>query len=82
MDNLTPLNKPGPQEKGTVRKVKGKCEVHQRLLDMGIVAIIKRETNSWKWAGFSVAYHTVLAWGFCFIVWRAGKAAGIGLGWN
>ena len=47
---------------------------------MATVAVIKRETNSWKWAGFSVAYHTALAWGVCFLVYQAGKAAGIGLG--
>ncbi len=47
---------------------------------MATVAIIKRETNSWKWAGFSVAYHTALAWVVCFIVYQVGKAAGIGLG--
>jgi Fe2+ transport system protein FeoA len=37
MDELTPLNRLAPRQKGTVRKIQGKGEVHQRLLDMGVV---------------------------------------------
>jgi len=36
MENLISLNRLNPQQKGTVRKIRGEGEVHQRLLDMGI----------------------------------------------
>ena len=47
---------------------------------MATVAVIKRETNSWKWPLFSIAYQSALAWVVCFVVYQAGRAAGIGLG--
>jgi ferrous iron transport protein B len=37
------------------------------------VAVIRRETNSWKWAGFSVVYPTILAWIMAFIVVKFGN---------
>ena len=36
-DKLIPLDRLGLKRRGTVRKVQGKGEVHQRLLDMGLV---------------------------------------------
>jgi ferrous iron transport protein B len=36
------------------------------------VAIVRRETNSWKWPIFQWVYMGALAWGLAFIVYRAG----------
>lgn len=36
------------------------------------LAVIKNETNSWKWALFSIGYTTVLAWLVAFGVYRIG----------
>jgi len=44
------------------------------------LAIIKKETNSWRWPIFSVAYHMALAWGICFLVYRIGMTFGVGVG--
>ncbi len=40
------------------------------------VAIIYKETNSWGWAGFSIAYTTLLAWIVSFIAYRVGLLLG------
>lgn len=40
------------------------------------VAVIKRETNSWKWALFSPIYSTILAWVVAFIVYQVGSLLG------
>jgi len=40
------------------------------------VAIVRRETNSWKWPLFQWAYMGVLAWGFAFLVWHGGHWLG------
>ena len=45
---------------------------------LGTLAAIKRETNSWKWTLFSVAYSLVLAWITAFIVVHGGRALGLG----
>ena len=37
------------------------------------VAAIKKESNSWKWAAFSVIYTTVLAWLVSFLVYQTGS---------
>lgn len=37
---------------------------------LATVAVIKRESNSWKWAAFSIAYSVVLAWMAAFITYR------------
>ena len=50
------------------------------LLYMPCVAalgVIRKETGSWKWAGFSVAYGLVVAWLLAFVV---GRVAGLFLG--
>jgi len=44
------------------------------------VAVMRRETNGWKWPLFQVAYMTALAYGVTFIVFRAGTAIGMGGG--
>jgi ferrous iron transport protein B len=45
---------------------------------MSTVAIVKRETNGWKWPLFQLFYMSALAWGASFIVWQGGKF----FGWN
>ncbi|MBD3397750.1 ferrous iron transport protein B [Candidatus Micrarchaeota archaeon] len=42
------------------------------------IAVIKQETNSWKWAGFAILYSTVLAWIAAFLVLHVGTALGYG----
>jgi len=43
---------------------------------MSTIAVVKRETNSWRWPLFQVAYMTGTAWVVCFIVYHAGRALG------
>lgn len=43
---------------------------------MSTVAIVRRETMSWKWPAFMVAYMTVLAWLGAFAVFQGGKLLG------
>jgi ferrous iron transport protein B len=42
------------------------------------VAIVRRETNSWSWPLFQVAYMTALAWFGAFVVYQGGRM----LGWQ
>jgi ferrous iron transport protein B len=42
------------------------------------VAIVRRETNSWKWPLFQWAYMGVLAWLFAFVVYQGGRWLGWG----
>jgi ferrous iron transport protein B len=42
------------------------------------VAIVRRETNSWRWPLFQIAYMTLLAWVGAFIVYQGGRL----LGWH
>jgi ferrous iron transport protein B len=42
------------------------------------VAVVRRETNSWKWPFFQWLYMGALAWSLAFVTWRAGHL----LGWN
>lgn len=39
---------------------------------LAALAVMKRETNSWKWPAFSFVYSTVLAWVITFVVYRVG----------
>jgi ferrous iron transport protein B len=43
---------------------------------MSTVAVVKRETNSWRWPLFQTAYMTGTAWIVCFIVYQVGRAFG------
>ena len=43
---------------------------------MSTVATIRRETNSWTWPAFAVAYTAVLAWIAAFIVFQGGRLLG------
>lgn len=40
------------------------------------VAVVRRETNSWRWPLFQIAYMTGTAWILCFIVYQVGRALG------
>ncbi len=40
---------------------------------VGVVATIKNESGSWKWAAFVVFYTTALAWVMAFIVYNVGN---------
>lgn len=42
------------------------------------IAVVKRETNSWRWAMFQLGYMTALAWIATFIVYQGGKLLGWG----
>lgn len=42
------------------------------------VAIVRRETNSWRWPLFQWAYMGVLAWLFAFAVYHGGRWLGLG----
>lgn len=45
---------------------------------MSTVAVVRRETNSWRWPAFMLAYMTVLAWFGSFAVFQIGRALGWG----
>ena len=40
------------------------------------VAVVKRETNSWKWPLFQIGYQTGFAWLLCLLVFQVGSALG------
>jgi ferrous iron transport protein B len=42
------------------------------------VAIVRRETNSWKWPIFQWVYMGLLAWVLAFITYQGGKLLGLG----
>jgi ferrous iron transport protein B len=42
------------------------------------VAVVRRETNSWKWPLFQWVYMGVLAWGLAFCTLHLGRALGWG----
>ncbi len=43
---------------------------------MSTLAVVKRETRSWRWPSFLFAYMTVLAWIASFAVYQGGKLLG------
>ncbi len=43
---------------------------------MSTVAVMRRETNGWKWPAFQFGYMTLLAYGFTFAVYRVGLLLG------
>ena len=43
---------------------------------MSTIAVVKRETNSWRWPLFQTAYMTGTAWILCFILYQTGRAFG------
>jgi ferrous iron transport protein B len=42
------------------------------------VAVVRRETNSWKWPVFQWIYMGVLAWVLAFVTYQSGKLLGFG----
>ncbi len=40
------------------------------------LAVVKRETNSWKWPLFQLGYMTSFAWFLCLLVFQVGRALG------
>ena len=40
------------------------------------VAVVRRETNSWRWPLFQIGYQTGFAWLLCFAVFQIGSALG------
>ena len=45
---------------------------------LATVGAIRRETNSWKWTGFSIAYTLTLAWVVAFVIYQGGRLFGLG----
>ncbi len=45
---------------------------------MSTIAIVKRETNSWRWPLFQTAYMTGTAWLLSLLVFQIGTALGLG----
>jgi ferrous iron transport protein B len=45
---------------------------------LSTVAVVRRETNSWRWPLVQIAYMSALAYGFTFIVYRVGLTLGGG----
>ncbi|HVU36461.1 MAG TPA: ferrous iron transport protein B [Opitutaceae bacterium] len=43
---------------------------------LSTVAVVRRETNSWRWPLFQIGYMTGTAWIVCFLVYHAGRALG------
>ncbi len=39
---------------------------------VGVIGVIRRETNSWKWPIFSVVYQLAVAWVMAFVVFQVG----------
>jgi ferrous iron transport protein B len=44
---------------------------------MSTLAIVRRETKSWKWPGFLLLYTTTLAWFMSFLVYQGGRLLGL-----
>ena len=42
------------------------------------IAVVRRETNGWKWPVFQFAYMFALAWVLAFLTWQGGKLLGLG----
>ena len=45
---------------------------------MSTLAVVKRETHSYRWPAFLFAYMTVLAWIASFGVYQGGRLLGLG----
>jgi len=42
------------------------------------IAVIKRETNSWRWPIFAAFYSTLIAWIVSFVIYQGGRFLGLG----
>lgn len=47
---------------------------------MSTVAVVRRESGTWRWPIFMVAYMTLLAYGASLVVYQVGARLGLGLG--
>jgi ferrous iron transport protein B len=47
---------------------------------MSTVAVVRRESGTWRWPLFMVAYMTLLAYGASLVVYQVGARLGLGLG--
>lgn len=59
--------------------LRGLCIMLFYVLSMQCVstmAVVRRETGSWKWMVFQWAYMAGLAWASCFVLWQAGHLMG------
>jgi len=45
---------------------------------LSTLAVVRRETNSWRWPIFMLTYMSVLAYVVCLLVYQGGKALGYG----
>lgn len=45
---------------------------------MSTMAIVRRESKSWRWPAFLFGYMTTLAWVACFVVYQGGRLLGFG----
>ena len=45
---------------------------------MSTLAVMARETRSWRWPAFTFVYMTTLAWVSSFAVYQIGSALGFG----
>jgi ferrous iron transport protein B len=43
---------------------------------MSTLAVLRRETNSWRWPAFAFTYLLVIAYGASFITYRIASALG------
>ena len=47
---------------------------------MSTIAVVRRESGTWSWPLFMLAYMTVLAYGASLAVYQVGSRLGLGLG--
>jgi ferrous iron transport protein B len=45
---------------------------------MSTLAVVRRETRSWRWPAFLMGYMTALAWAASFLVYQGGRLLGLG----
>ena len=44
---------------------------------LATVAVVKRETASWRWPFFMFGYMTALAWAAAFVIYQGGSLLGL-----
>lgn len=44
---------------------------------IAVIGVIKKETNSWKWTGFSIAYQLIVAWVVSFVSYKLIQLLGL-----
>ena len=44
---------------------------------LATIAVIKKETGSWKWTAFAIGYSLLLAWIVAFVIYRVGLLFGL-----